>query len=468
MPENFPPGTKKVFAAPSLYKLACPIGSDLPTSPFQRQLEQDEMDLEKELLDNEVQSKTYSDLDPNLDSEEETDLETKLSEPEPVLDTEAESKVTDESPYSYKAENLSLCNLRSNSSSLDMEKEPVSTNQRSICAQTPKHLFWAEKELQVSEHSIKQALSRLPSKTITAKPSSSHTDQKAISKETPCFKNPQTQRPKETSNTGSQMMLMSLNPHRSSSSSFPMAIDLPDLVNCAPSLVTASSSKELPSLIKAHSHEAVKPSLQSTKEAQVAQPTRKEPGLEKPNEVLPEKPPKKPLEAGEPQNIWNEKHKSFPDTSLDFNKPGIKKTITVGEVKFLQPPNLPPPPQGEKRDSVPGTKKRNPLLLKIHFKLSSPFPTEMTRKFRPIRRHSRAPHAQADLSLFCEAEAERISGLFSRQLARRLHRLHKAGPHPVWHQEAGAGRGLRGGASRPRPRSPCLRLLPMPLFRFPG
>uniref|UniRef100_G3TXC1 Spermatogenesis associated 32 n=1 Tax=Loxodonta africana TaxID=9785 RepID=G3TXC1_LOXAF len=306
--------------------------SNLPQHQSESQfVQEDELELEAELLEYEPSPpspKVGPDMDldpyPDLDPELEGDLEVNLPKPESALETEPELK-----------------------------EEQMSTSYRSICAQTSNHLFWADKNIQASEHSPTPAIGLEPRKNVTNMLTSSRAA------------------------TSSQTLLTSPS---LSSSSLPAAIGLADLINFASSLVMASSSKDLPNLehlIKAPSQKAVEPSTEPAKDP-AAQPTRADLELEKPAEVPTEKPSEKPAEAGEPQKVWNEGDKSFPGACLGFNNLGIKRATIEGEVKFLQPPTLALPPQGARKDSVPGTKKGSPLLLKIHFKLSSPSsPTEM-------------------------------------------------------------------------------------------
>ncbi|XP_012410383.1 spermatogenesis-associated protein 32 [Trichechus manatus latirostris] len=329
-------------------------------------VQEDERELEAELLEHEPLPKVEPDVDLDPDPELEADLDGSLPKPESMLETEPELRVTDlksfdEAPeqqsieplYPNKEQNLRQCSLTS------MEEEQRPTSHCSICLQTSNHLFWADKNIQTSEHSLIQVIGLEPSKNITDMLTSSRTGQEPVPNNTLCYRAQGAH-----STTSSQTLLTS---PCLSSSSLPGAIGLADLISFASSLVMASSSKDLPNLehlIKAPSQKAMAPSTEPTKEP-AAQPTEAELELEKPTEVPPEKPSEKPLEAGEPQKVWNEEYRSF-------NKPGIKRATIEGEVKFLQPPALALSPQGARKDSVPGTKKQSPLLLKIHFKLSSP------------------------------------------------------------------------------------------------
>nr|XP_026264053.1 spermatogenesis-associated protein 32 [Urocitellus parryii] len=220
-------------------------------------------------------------------------------------------------------------------------KELTCPEQRSIRVQTSKHLFWANKLIQASEHSLQQAINR------------HHPKQESNPKNTLCPENmlqisrALTFRQVTTSQPLSSPCL--------STSSLPPSIGLEELINFASSLAVASNDMELPSLeqmIKAPSRKSAAPS--------------KEPVKPCTEPLQPQNPPK----AKEPEKVPEQEKQSFP-SYLDF-KPGIKRATIEGEVKFLPTQDIPATLQECKEDSVPGTKKGNPLFLKIHFKLSSP------------------------------------------------------------------------------------------------
>uniref|UniRef100_A0A8C8WZ86 Spermatogenesis associated 32 n=1 Tax=Panthera leo TaxID=9689 RepID=A0A8C8WZ86_PANLE len=261
----------------------------------------------------------------------------------PKVELEPEPKPKDPEQQEYRTEflqpfpqqDISQWSVRSNSSYLSAAEEGrASANHRSIRVQTSKHLFWADKLIQASEHSLQQAVGRQLDKKSTAPPAAD------------------AQQPPD--------------PHPASPSPSP-AIGLAELINFASSLAVASSSNmDLPKLehvIKAPPQKAEAPSTDPAVPPAVDQPEKEE--LAK--EWL-----EKPLEAGEPQKAWKQEDKSFPHSYLDFNKPGVKRATIEGEVKLLQAPTISPPPQGAVEDSLPGTRKGSPLLLKIHFKVSSP------------------------------------------------------------------------------------------------
>uniref|UniRef100_A0A8C4LQP3 Spermatogenesis associated 32 n=1 Tax=Equus asinus asinus TaxID=83772 RepID=A0A8C4LQP3_EQUAS len=216
-------------------------------------------------------------------------------------------------------QDMSQWSVRSNSSYLSStEEDQVYPDHRSIRVQTSKHLFRADKLIQASEHSLQRAISMQPRK-------------KSMSETTSC----------------SDQELQPPSPCLSSSNLSP-GLSLAELINFATSLAMASSGKvDLPNL-----------------EHMIKDP---KPEREEPTEEL-----EKPLEAGEPQKAWKQGDENVPCPSFDFSKPGVKRATIEGEVNLLQPSTMSPRLQRAMNDSVPGTKKGSPLLLKIHFKLSSP------------------------------------------------------------------------------------------------
>uniref|UniRef100_A0A4X1TDX9 Spermatogenesis associated 32 n=1 Tax=Sus scrofa TaxID=9823 RepID=A0A4X1TDX9_PIG len=233
-------------------------------------------------------------------------------------------------PEGLRQQDISQWSTKSNSSYLGFaeEEKVLSPDHRSIRVQTSRHLFWSDKLIQASEHSLQEKTQKSPTRT------SRHPKKS-------CSRTPVT------------------NPPCS-----PQTIGLAELINLASSLAVASSSKtDLPSLkhlIKAPPQKATEPSAEATTD---------KPKQEKPSQDLP---PEKPLETRELPKAPKEEDRRLPHPYLDFSKPGFKRATIEGEVKFLQSPNMSPQPQGAEKDSVPGTKKGSPLLLKIHFKLSSP------------------------------------------------------------------------------------------------
>ncbi|XP_058418034.1 LOW QUALITY PROTEIN: spermatogenesis-associated protein 32 [Diceros bicornis minor] len=349
-------------------------------------------ELEKELLELEPGHEADLDLDPELELEMEPEPEALLQSalcPVPMLKPEAEldmrpnleSHSEDPRQQGYRIESLhpytegltqqdiSRWSLRSDFSyPSSTEEDKVCTDQRSICVQTSKHLFWADKVIQASENSLQRAFSMQPSKRSTDE-TTSRRNQESVPKDTLCSK-------KQLQNPSAQPALPAVGPQQPpspglSSSSLPSALGLAELINFASSLALASSSKiDLPSLehmIKAPPQKAVEPSTEPAV-GHAAQLTMHKPEGEALTKELLEKPP----EAREPQKASKQEGKNFPHPYFDFSKPGVKRATIEGEVNLLQHPAMSPTSQEAVKDSVPGTKKGSPLLLKIHFKLSSP------------------------------------------------------------------------------------------------
>ncbi|XP_057629284.1 spermatogenesis-associated protein 32 [Chionomys nivalis] len=226
------------------------------------------------------------------------------------------------------------------------DEQMCPTQFRSIRVQTSKHLFWANKLIQASEHSLQRALEK------------------------------HRKSPREKKSVCIPQVLTDCAPlpssPRVSCTTLPTAIGLADLINFASSLaVASSSSRDLPNLenmIKSTSEKSQETStelcqpVQSIQYAQATQITQ----------ISSEKQEKSSKDVMTHES-WTQETRNVACSYLDFSKTGFKKATIEGEVKFVQ---APPSPQLQeaKEDSVPGTKKGNPLLLKIHFKLSSPSP----------------------------------------------------------------------------------------------
>uniref|UniRef100_A0A8C2QEC6 Spermatogenesis associated 32 n=1 Tax=Cricetulus griseus TaxID=10029 RepID=A0A8C2QEC6_CRIGR len=227
--------------------------------------------------------------------------------------------------------------------SLNMEEELVctSTHFRSIRVQTSKHLFWSNKLTQASELSFQKVKS----------PREKYVSISQVLTE--CAPRP----------LGSSRSCTSL----------PAALGLADLINFASSLAVASSSSmnmpNLENIIKGSSEKSQETSRefcqpgQSVKFSQTTQITQ----------MSSEKQEKKP-ENMTTHKSWTPETRNVACSYINFSKTGLKNHTIQGEVKFVQAPTTSPQLQGAKEDSVPGTKKGNPLLLKILFKLSSPHP----------------------------------------------------------------------------------------------
>ncbi|XP_032252359.1 spermatogenesis-associated protein 32 [Phoca vitulina] len=309
--------------------------------------------LKKELLELEPPHKVDLVLEPELELE----VESKPKDPE-----QPESRTESFQPPTQQ--DVSQWSVRSNSSYLSsVEEDQASTNHRSICVQTSKHLFWADKHIQASEHSLERGINMQSGKN-TGKTTSCQ-DQQSDPKDTMCSKkqlqNPSAQPAPPTTNSQQPP-----NPHPSSSSLSP-GIGLADLVNFASSLAVASSSKmDLPNLehmIKAPPQKVEAPSTDPDIQLAMDQPEK---------EKLIKDLLEKPLKAEESQKAWKQEDKNFFHPYLGLSKPGIKRASFEGEVKLLQQQARSPPPKGVVEGSVPRTRKGSPLLLKIHFKVSSP------------------------------------------------------------------------------------------------
>ncbi|XP_063107823.1 spermatogenesis-associated protein 32 isoform X1 [Cavia porcellus] len=224
------------------------------------------------------------------------------------------------------------------------EEAPVTP--RSCYTQTPKHLFWADKLVQTSEHSLPTAANKQNNQDST--------------KSTRHLRPVSEKQPKAPSTCPT---LTATNPSTPPGPPPPpgpptlpgpllQAIELIEVVHFGTALAVASSSTmDLPSLghkISAASQEAVEPS-----------PMPVQPTFDK--EELLEKLPK----------ARGQEDKNQPCSYQDFSNQELSCATIKGEVTLLQTGAMSPQLQRANQDSVPGTKKENPLLLKIHFKMSS-------------------------------------------------------------------------------------------------
>ncbi|XP_049492268.1 spermatogenesis-associated protein 32 isoform X3 [Panthera uncia] len=295
---------------------------------FQLAQEKEETEPEKDLLELKPVQKEDLYLKPKVELE-----------PKPKPKDPEQQEYRTEFLQPFPQQDISQWSVRSNSSYLSAaEKGRASANHRSIRVQTSKHLFWADKLIQASEHSLQQAVGRQLDKKSTGK-ATSHQDQQSNLKDATCSKQ-QLQSPHAQPALPAADAQQPPDPHPASPSPSP-AIGLAELTNFASSLAVASSSNmDLPKLehmIKAPPQKAEAPSTDPAVPPAVDQPEKEE--LAK--EWL-----EKPLEAGEPQKAWKQEDKSFPHSYLDFNKPGVKRATIEGEVKLLQAPTISPPPQG--------------------------------------------------------------------------------------------------------------------------
>uniref|UniRef100_A0A8C7EX70 Spermatogenesis-associated protein 32 n=1 Tax=Neovison vison TaxID=452646 RepID=A0A8C7EX70_NEOVI len=310
--------------------------------------------------------------EPELEPEPDPELELEPEpepEPEPRDPEQPESRTESLQPHTPRY--TSLWSVRSHSSYLSLpEEDQASTNHRSIRVQTSNHLFWADKHIQASERSLQRAISNNIGKTTSCQDQESDLEDACV-----CFtkqiENPSAQ-PAPPAADSQQLS----NPPPPSSSPSP-GIDLADLVNFASSLAVASSSKmDLPNLehmIKALPQKAEAPSTDPAPQLVMDQPEKENLTKDQPEkENLTKDLMEKSLETEESQKAWKQEDKNIFRPYLDFSKPGIKRATIKGEVQLLQQPARSPPPKGAVKGSVPGTRKGSPLLLKIHFKVSSP------------------------------------------------------------------------------------------------
>uniref|UniRef100_A0A2R9B9M8 Spermatosis associated 32 n=1 Tax=Pan paniscus TaxID=9597 RepID=A0A2R9B9M8_PANPA len=346
---------------------------------------QEEQELEADMLEQKPQLKVDLDPDPDPDPELEIGQVPALLESElyPALKLEAEldTEANSNEESDFEEPMQLVCKIESVHSNMGLptpqtfrpwslnsncrsftEENHVSACHHSISAQTSKHLFWANKLIQASEHSLQRAINMQLNNGSAGQPIRSPL-REAIPTNALCSEE-QLQIPDAPSAppaTSSQA------PSPLLSSDLPPPIDLTELITFASSLAMASSSRmDLPSLehmMKAPPQEALEPST----EPLLTTVEEREP--ENHAETLPEK----PREARAPLKSWSQEDKNFAQSYFDFSKPGIKRATIKGQIQLLQPPAMSPLLQGSKEDSVPpGKEKENPLLVKIHFKLSAP------------------------------------------------------------------------------------------------
>ncbi|XP_005863957.1 PREDICTED: spermatogenesis-associated protein 32 isoform X2 [Myotis brandtii] len=256
------------------------------------------------------------------------------------------------------------------------DEEQVDSTHRSIFVQTSKHLFWADKDIQASEYSLdlETGMQRGESTEKIASPPI----QKAAPEPVPV---------KQFQDESTQAELPEPGTRQPSDTHLPSPyltpeINLQDLVNFASSLAIASSSnRDLPSLehmIKSPPQKAAEPSTVPMVES-TTPPAKEEPEQEKLPEVQ-ERASEKSPEAGEPLESAKQEDKTL-HPYFDFSKPEPQRTAFKGKVKFIRAPARSSSLNGDRKDSVPGTKKETPLMLKIHFKLlPTSSPREMTKQ----------------------------------------------------------------------------------------
>ncbi|XP_012887384.1 PREDICTED: spermatogenesis-associated protein 32 [Dipodomys ordii] len=288
--------------------------------------------------------------DPNPEQEENFGLKMNM---DPIWKVDSLESCSDSSKPEYTIETFhptaeELAEMQSfNQWSVDSmcsnpEEDQVLIQRRSIHAQTSRHLFWSDKNVQASENSLQKVI-EIQDKGSSKKTTRSHPEKKSISIATPTLPAACSQKPP----VSSSLPVSHLSP----------PIALSDLINFASSLAIASTSNmNLPSLEK-----MLKPVLQKAPEAS----TKPSQPAEEKQELTGK------LKTVKFQKTWAKQETNFPHPFLEFSKPGMKTATLEGEVKFVQTSTM--NSQESQDDSVPpGTKKGSPLLLKIHFKLLSP------------------------------------------------------------------------------------------------
>ncbi|XP_033618980.1 spermatogenesis-associated protein 32 isoform X2 [Fukomys damarensis] len=280
--------------------------------------EEDKIELKTELLAQEP--------DPHSVPE----LESLEVEPSPCPTRQPEPKPEPVKDPGWKVTTLVLCHGSSRQPQTHRHqrtREEAPVCPKSCSTQTSKHLFWADKLVQVSEHSLLRASGRQGTRLLA--PASEKPPK--VPSTHPAPRSTRTQLPPGTP---------------------PQAMGLVEVVHFATALAVAPSScMDLPSLgpkTKAPSQKAVE-----SPPGPVQPATDKQELLEKPPEAR------------------GQEDKSSPYCFLDFSSQRLHGATVEGEMKILQATATRPQPQGAKEESVPGTKKGNPLLLKIHFTTSS-------------------------------------------------------------------------------------------------
>nr|XP_034360290.1 spermatogenesis-associated protein 32 [Arvicanthis niloticus] len=280
--------------------------------------------------------------------DEETELETELAKTEPPpqenpdpgpvpqleeMAPETEGDICSESPeqQNYRIESLkpyegeltTTNNFRPwgyNVNSTNQDEEQGSGQFRSIPVQTSEHLFWSNKLIQASEHSLQKSLEK-------------H------------HKSPRERKSISISQAYTECTQLPSSP-RVSSPTTPTTIGLADLINFASSLAVASSSNmalpNLESMIKGTAEKSQNTSLdfcqpvQSIKFAQATQITQ----------ISSEKQDESPEDMA--HKSWTQETRNVACSYLDINQTGLKKATIQGEVKFVQAPATSPQLQEDK------------------------------------------------------------------------------------------------------------------------
>ncbi|KAM7232375.1 hypothetical protein CapIbe_017136 [Capra ibex] len=334
---------------------------DINRNQFQPIQEEDDMELEDELLGPELPEEELPQVEPEQKPFPQAEPKAKQEDPKP-------QGYREESPQPYgdalTKPDIRQLSMRSNSSYVSSMDEDY----RSIHVQTSRHLFWVDRLIQVSEHSLQPVISTQPIQKSTEKTTRCPAQQ-TVPKDTESSK-------KQSQDSSAQQGPLDKASQKTPSPELSLctpSMGLEELINFASTLAMASSSRmDLPSLqhmIKRAPQKAKPPPTEAAV-GHAAQPTTDEP--EQGKLTKDEKPPEEPGEARKTQDAPKREDEDVPHPCLDLRKPGFKRATIEGELKFLQSPTTSPQPKGAAKDSVPGTMKGNPLFLKIHFKLSTP------------------------------------------------------------------------------------------------
>lgn len=292
-------------------------------------------------------------LGPEVPEEEVPRVEPE-QKPKPFPQAEPKAKQEDPKPQEYREASpqpygdglakpgIRQLSMRSNSSYVSS----VDEDYRSIHVQTSRHLFWVDRLIQVSEHSLQPMISMQPIQKST-KETTRGPAQRTVPKDPESSKK-QSQDP--SAQQGPRDKASQKTPSPEPSFCVP-SMGLEELINFASTLAMASSSRmDLPSLqhmIKTTPQKTMPPPTEPTVD-HAAQPTTDEPEQE--NLTKDEKPPEEPREAREPQDAPKQEDKDVPHPYLDLGKPGLKRATIEGELKFLQSPPTSPQPEGAAKE----------------------------------------------------------------------------------------------------------------------
>uniref|UniRef100_A0A8C6FTE4 Spermatogenesis-associated protein 32 n=1 Tax=Moschus moschiferus TaxID=68415 RepID=A0A8C6FTE4_MOSMO len=298
------------------------------------------MELEKELLGSELPQEEVPQVEPE-------------EKPKPFAQAEPKARQEDPKPPGYREESpqpyrdglmkpdIRQLSMRSNSSYVNS----IDEDYRSIHVQTSRHLFWVDRLIQVSEHSLQPVISTGPVQKSTKE--TRCPAQQMVPKDTESPK-------KQSQNPSAQQDPLDKASQKTPSPELPFCpptMGLEELINVASTLAMATSSRmDLPSLqhmIKTTPQKAMPPPTEPAVD-HAAQPTMDEPEQEKLTKD--EKPPEEPGEAREQQGVPKQEDEDIPHPYLDLRKPGFKRATIEGELKFLQSPTMSPQPKGAAKE----------------------------------------------------------------------------------------------------------------------